>query len=240
VWYLGADTEKTVPDGRLLSLLCSEERERHARLVFAADRDRYLLAHAALRLMVARYANVSASTLRFEANAHGRPEIVSPKDACAIRFNLSHTNGAIAIAVCRAHDVGVDIENHTREIRDRRAIARRFFSASEVHALEMLPDAEQQARFFQYWTLKESYIKARGLGLTLPLDAFSFEWPACVSDATILHPRIAIDPILRDAGAWHFLLASARPNHTIAAAVQCERPVQFTLRPTTIEAWVGE
>ena len=70
------------------------------------------------------------------------------------------------------------------------AIANRFFSPTEAAALSGVPEHRRQERFFEYWTFKESYIKARGMGLSIPLDRFSFHY----SDERAV--RIAIDPVL--------------------------------------------
>ena len=89
----------------------------------------------------------------------------------------------------------------------------RFFSPCEARALRALPDSEQTRRFFAYWTLKESYIKARGLGLSLPLDQFSF----LLDNEDI---RVAFDEKLADDPArWRFALLSAPPHYMIAVGV---------------------
>src|SRR6185436_18685723 len=91
-----------------------------------------------------------------------------------LHFNLTNTRGLVACAVSVAHaEVGVDAEALDRS-GETVAIADRYFSTEEVRALRALPESAQRQRFFAYWTLKESYIKARGLGLRLPLDQFSF------------------------------------------------------------------
>jgi 4'-phosphopantetheinyl transferase len=83
-----------------------------------------------------------------------------------------------------------------------------------VAALRALPLSQQRARFFDFWTLKEAYIKARGLGLSLPLERFWFT----VSAGAI---GIDIDPSLGDHPArWRFTLRAPSPRHVIATAVE--------------------
>jgi 4'-phosphopantetheinyl transferase len=81
----------------------------------------------------------------------------------------------VACAVAWDRDIGVDVEHMDRRT-ETTAVADRFFSPSEVEALRRLPPSEQRRRFFELWTLKEAYIKARGLGLAIPLESFSFSF----------------------------------------------------------------
>ena len=104
---------------------------------------------------------------------HSHKSRFDPFPLPPVRFNLSHTDGLAVCAVVLKHDIGVDVEHRQRRVVSEN-IARRFFSPSEVREFESLPERMQQDRFFQYWTLKESYIKARGMGLSIPLEKFSF------------------------------------------------------------------
>ena len=106
-----------------------------------------------------------------------------------LRFNLSHTDGLIACAVTIGREVGVDVEHIQRRLTHD--VAGRFFAPREVDDLKALPEDEQQRVFFDYWTLKEAYIKARGFGLALPLGDFAFTL------APPAPPQIAFEPALR-------------------------------------------
>ncbi len=131
-----------------------------------------------------------------------------------IRFNLSNTRGLIACLVALDRDVGVDVED-TERASSAVDIADRFFSPGEVRALRALPQERQRARFFEYWTLKESYIKARGMGLAIPLDQFSFH----LDDGPAI--GISFDPRLGDdRSAWQFALYQPSARHTMAAAIR--------------------
>jgi 4'-phosphopantetheinyl transferase len=98
--------------------------------------------------------------------------------------------------------VGVDVEAIDR-FGSPRAIAEHFLSPEEVAALSALPPLEQEDRFFDYWTLKKAYIKARGMGLRLPLDQFSM----LIAPTRKVGITFAAD-FSDDAGRWCFLLAS--------------------------------
>jgi 4'-phosphopantetheinyl transferase len=226
VWHLPADEDAPPIDhASAHEVLSPAERARHARFMFDADRNRYLVAHVALRRVLGRYAGVSPAALTFETGTHGRPEIVAPAGARRLRFNLSHTRGLIAIAVCLERDVGVDVEWRLRRGSDLLTLADRFFSPVEADAVRREPIQRRADRFFEIWTLKESYIKARGMGLALPLDKFAF-------DLSRDRPRIDTDPSLGDEPrAWRFRIARPTGEHTLAAAVRAgARDVEFVIR----------
>lgn len=196
------------------SLLTPDECERMARLIFERDRRTFLITRAHVRTMLSRYAQVNPADWRFIANAHGRPEILDrPAGVPDLRFNLSHTNGLIACAVTLGREVGVDVEYVGRRILHD--IPGRFFAPREVVDLKSLPAADQPRVFFDYWTLKEAYIKARGFGLALPLADFAFRLapPAPV--------EITFEPSLRDDPAtWQFAQAWPTPHHRLGLAVR--------------------
>lgn len=167
-----------------------------------------------MRTVLSNYAPVPPAAWRFVTNEYGRPEIDWPADARWLKFNLSHTNGLIGMIVAREREVGVDVED--RERRGRLLnVADRYFSPSEVEALHALPKKEQLERFFLYWTLKESYIKARGMGLAIPLAQFSFTIGG--ADSAIL---IDFDPKLNDdPNRWQFTALSFGRRHAVAVGV---------------------
>ena len=181
------------------SLLSEEEVAKHARFHFARHRHRYLVTRAMVRTVLSRYAQVAPRDWRFAANEYGKPSIAAEHtEARDVEFNLSHADGLIVLAVTRDRAIGVDVENVFAREADIR-IADRYFAAEEVLELRSLPHEKQRQRFFEYWTLKESYIKARGLGLSIPLERFAFhlQGPGQI--------RLTITPDLQDcAECWWF------------------------------------
>jgi 4'-phosphopantetheinyl transferase len=158
-------------------LLNAEEQQQERRFYFARDRRRYLITRALVRTVLSRYVAIPPTDWIFSTNAYGRPDIVNAlaRDACLV-FNVSHTRGLIVLCVSKGRALGVDVENcNVREISID--IADRYFAPQEVAELNALPSEQQQHRFCEYWTFKEAYIKARGMGLSLPLDQFSFHYP---------------------------------------------------------------
>ena len=196
------------------ALLSPDEHERMARLIFERDRRRFLLTRALVRTMLSRYASVPPAAWSFVANVHGRPEILDrPKGVPDLRFNLSHTEGLIACAVTIGREVGVDVEHIGRRLTHD--VAGRFFAPREVSDLHQLPDDEQHRVFFDYWTLKEAYIKARGFGLALPLADFAFRLSPPAP------PQVTFEPSLEDDPAtWQFHQDWPTPQHRLALAVR--------------------
>jgi 4'-phosphopantetheinyl transferase len=196
--------------------LSPQEHERMARLVFERDRRRFLLTRALVRTTLSRYAPVAPADWTFIANVHGRPEILDrPRGVPDLRFNLSHTAGLIACAVTIGREVGVDVEHIQRRLTHD--VAGRFFAPSEANDLKALPEDERTRAFFDYWTLKEAYIKARGFGLALPLADFAFRL------APPAPPRIAFEPALEDdPDTWQFAQDWPTPMHRLGLAVRRE------------------
>jgi 4'-phosphopantetheinyl transferase len=197
------------------ALLNDEERAQELRFHFAHDRHRYLVTRAAVRTVLSRYSTVPPQQWRFRVNAYGRPEIGNDDPATrGISFNLSHTRSLIVLGITRDHALGVDTEN----IRTRPApveVANSHFSPAEAAALLALPKRMQHERFFHYWTLKEAYIKARGMGLSIPLDQFSFRFP---QDR---HLGISFDPRLNDKPSrWRFWQLQVAADYLVAVCVE--------------------
>jgi 4'-phosphopantetheinyl transferase len=196
------------------ALLAPEERERRDRYRFERDRRSYLATRALVRTVLSRYAAVAPEDWRFAAGEHGKPHVAGPGGAPRIEFSLSNTAGLVACAVSWAHArVGVDTEALDRP-GELVTVADRFFSPKEVGALRSLAGDQQRRRFYSYWTLKESYIKARGLGLSLPLDQFTFLLDDGPEIGVAFDPRLGDEP-----SRWRFALLDASPRHLVAVGV---------------------
>lgn len=209
LWLVKPDeVTDTVLLNRYETLLDGGERQRLQRLRLPEVRHQYLLTRALVRSTLSRYVPLEPTAWRFHANPHGRPLIVNPEGQ-ALCFNLAHTRSLIACAVTRDAELGVDVEytlrdTHTIEVADR------FFADAESRDLHALPAADRNDRFFDYWTLKEAYIKARGLGLACPLGGFAFRLRAGEKISLI-------DPRQNDTGErWHGRLGSPSDCHRLA------------------------
>jgi 4'-phosphopantetheinyl transferase len=167
VWLIPLPVDSEYPS-RLAQVLSIEESKRAARFIFERDRARFIVAHVALREILAPYTCEEAQALRFTIAEKGKPHLT---DHPQIRFNLSHSGSFAMLAIAREREVGVDIERINPE-RTTIAIAERFFAPAEVRELMALPEERRVTGFFACWSRKEAYIKARGEGLGIPLDSF--------------------------------------------------------------------
>lgn len=209
------------------SLLDHEEQVRAARFIRPADRHRFVLAHASLRLFLARCAEIVPTGVRYEVSPYGKPRLAT--GISSLEFNLSHSGELALIAVTRDRPVGVDVEQ-VRDLPEALTIARSYFSPAERNALRSWPSAEQLGAFFRCWTRKEAVIKALGDGLSRPLHSFEVELaPGSVS---------ALRRIDRRSGSqsgWALRDLMAPVGYTAAGAVDdCVRPVRW--RELVIEA----
>jgi 4'-phosphopantetheinyl transferase len=194
--------------------LDDDERSRADRFYFSRDRERFIVARGILRAILGRYANRAPDSLSFSYNTYGKPALVSESDADKICFNLSHSHGKALYAVGRGGEIGVDLEFIRCDL-EARQIAERFFSHSEIETLRALPPSLRKYAFFLCWTRKEAYIKARGEGLSLPLDQFDVSLiPG--EPAALLSAQSDSDDALR----WSLRNLNPAPGYAAALATE--------------------
>ena len=156
---------------RLRYTLSAEELRRAAGYHFQKDRKHFIVARGVLRDILGRYLKIEPSQLRFCYNSYGKPGLAGETIGETLCFNVSHSHALALYAVTHDRAVGVDVERIRPDLADE-DIAERFFSPREVAALRALPANMQPEAFFNCWTRKEAYIKARGKGLSISLDQF--------------------------------------------------------------------
>jgi 4'-phosphopantetheinyl transferase len=170
VWR--ADLELGPPElYRLQKTLSPDELDRAARFYFPKDQQRFIAARGVLRDTLARYLGRSPAELHFSYASFGKPSLASDCAADSLRFNLSHSGSIGLYAVARQREVGIDLERIEPKFAGD-GIAERFFSRNEVAKLRSLPASARLHAFFNCWTRKEAYVKARGAGLQIPLESF--------------------------------------------------------------------
>jgi 4'-phosphopantetheinyl transferase len=174
------------------SWLDPDEAARAGRFRFDMHRLEYLHGRALTRFVLARYLGVDPAAVRFTATEHGKPRIAGGEP---VQFNLSHSRGTSVLAVSGRGQLGVDVE-HLDSPHDGLEIAERYFSRAECDSLRRLSAAERQSTFVSLWALKESFIKATGRGMALPLAAFSYE----IRGANL---RLTPPADSSAAGPWH-------------------------------------
>ena len=152
-------------------ILSTEERDRARKFYFEEDRTHYIKARGLLRVILSRYLDTNPNQLRFRYNPYGKPSLADPFGQEGLNFNVSHSGGMALYAVAHGRRVGIDLER-IREDISYELLAKRFFSPLENDVLDSLPSEAKNKAFFDCWTRKEAYIKARGEGLTIPLEQF--------------------------------------------------------------------
>jgi len=225
LWYGFTDQplDSTILD-RFSDVLSPDERERLQRFTFEEGRRQYLYSHGFLRHVLSQYADIPADALRFTRSAYGKPRLTFEDDDphAALRslsFNLTHTYGLTALTVAWDRELGIDaeqIDRRGREIGEH--LIDRCLSPEEKRAFELVPPQETKSGFFDYWTLKEAYLKARGFGLTLPIEQITFWWPGSPHEGRVA-ARFG-DAIGDDPAYWQFERFLFAGTHRLALAIR--------------------
>ena len=168
VWAIHLNTSSTRVS-RCAALLSAEEAQRAAKFRFERDQRRFIVAHGALRAILAPYAGLAPETLNFVQSPRGKPSLTGLAGKTAPHFNLTHSDELALVAVTAVCPVGIDVEL-IRPINDASGIADRFFSPRESRSLAAWPPAQKSAAFFNLWTRKEAWLKATGQGISESLD----------------------------------------------------------------------
>jgi len=165
VWRASLERPTSVV-GELRQTLARDEQQRADRFRFERHRSRYIVGRALLRSLLGAYLGCEPAALEFDYGEFQKPSLPGGPS-----FNVSHS-GSIALFAFTEHgELGVDLELDDPDFAGER-IAERFFSSTEVDALQSLPEALRPRAFLTCWTRKEAFIKARGDGLSLALDSF--------------------------------------------------------------------
>lgn len=205
---------------RSLPLLSPDERRRHDRFHFERDRRLFRVAHALTREVLGALLDLAPEAVEIVTHEHGRPAVADPR----VHFNLSHTAGLVALAVTGGgYEVGVDVERR-EERRVDDALARTCFEPRELEGYRDRPTrSDQVERFYRLWTLKEAYMKGRGLGFHLPLKRFAF-------DLDREPVGLWVDPEHDDGKPWAFWQDLPTEEHALALATQRAELPPLTLR----------
>lgn len=224
---------EAISEERLLvayrELLNATEKKEESRFYFPRDRHRYLATRALVRTVLSRYASVDPKDWVFSRDAYGRPHIVNPQAAEArLSFNVSHTQGLIVLGVAKGRSLGVDVENFGKRNVSIN-LANHFLASREVAALHEVSCHQQQYRFFEYWTFKESYIKARGMGCSIPLDRFSFHFADDHAVDLVINPELG-----DDSSRWQLWQLRPTSEHLLAVCAEKlnSQPSKLLVRET--------
>jgi 4'-phosphopantetheinyl transferase len=229
VWRANLDSDPIDLES-LRTTLSSDEQARAAKFHFPKDQQHFVAARGTLRAILARYLDRDPANLEFCHGPYGKPELAPGGDADGLRFNLSHSQGLAIYAIARDHEVGVDLEK-VRAYPDWEQIASRLFALREVEALRLVPASSRDEAFLTCWTRKEAFVKARGEGLSLPLDQFEVSVnpgePACLLN-------IFGDP--EEASHWSIRELEPAPGYIAAVAA---RALKWTFKLWELSGFGG-
>ena len=192
-----------------LDWLAAPERGRYQRFQRSEDRQMFLLGRVMARALVGAALDLPPAAWPWREGPRGRPEIALA--GTALHFNLAHSAGLVVCGLAAGREIGIDVEDlHRRRVEP--AVVRRYCAPEEIADIEAQGDGWHD-RFLHYWTLKEAYLKARGLGISVRLEEVGFR----------LHgPSVEIAFGGALAGSdrrWTFELARPTVRHLVAVAV---------------------
>lgn len=217
-----------IQDDKLLtdyqSMLPADELDRLGKFRFAIHKKRYLVGRALLRTTLSNYLGIGPDLISFSREPYGRPFLPQYQQNDNPQFSLSYTDGLVAVVLTSGAQVGVDVENTDRQI-DCLDIAHKYFSEAEYKELKRLSRPRRNVRFFEFWTQKEAYMKARGLGLNLALDEVSF-----ASSENTMELVESTSILTRDGHHWQFRLLNPSDMHTAAVCICTASKSSITMR----------
>ncbi len=206
-------------------MLSSEEKARFERFALPQDAHRYLQAHALLRTTLSRYHDIPPSEWCFRLTPLGRPEIANGGGP-PLRFNLTHTEGLVGCVVSLKSDCGIDAERVCERAYVMK-IAQRMFNTRDHREMLQLTGESLLRRFYSEWTLREAFVKAKGVGLRYPTRKIAFSTP---DNGSV---QAKFDHTVSDRAAeWHFRLLRPTPGHIAAIALR-----QSHAEPKIVQRW---
>ena len=215
--------------------LSSEERKRYKRFVNKQQANQYLLARALVRSQLSkRIPGVLPHEWVFVVDDYGKPRLADGFSYLNFRFNLSHSEDLVVLALSEGLDLGVDVECIHRPVFSM-ALAKRYFAKTELADLVRLTEQQQIKRIVQLWTLKESLLKASGLGIRVSLAKLAF----CYQDESELEVNLSPDlsQIFSLQNGGFISLFSLGSDYSLALTIQIAE-ADCTPEITSHE-WVG-
>ena len=149
--------------------LTDRERNGISHFKFQKDRNSFILSNGLLRILLSAYLNLLPEELEIARHRNGKPYLLNAGD---FFFNISNSGDCCIFAFSRNGEVGIDIEK-IRPLKDMNELIERNFTPKEQDYINK-NSAERANRFFKFWTLKESYLKAIGEGMRLTPDNLEF------------------------------------------------------------------
>jgi 4'-phosphopantetheinyl transferase len=207
-----------------LTLLSDREIARYERLRLEQDKKEFLLTQVLARTVLAGYLDIdNPGDIRFERNPHGKPFLPGDNKP---QFNLTNSNGVVVLAVTAGIEIGIDIEYLHRKVACLN-LARRYFTPEEADTFEGLSDVAIRDRFFDFWTLKEAWLKAYGTGLKTPLNTFGFTLGA--DNITIAFT----DRLDEKPDDWSFMQFEIKEGYRLSVSVKDSPDMNYRVTANT-------
>jgi 4'-phosphopantetheinyl transferase len=210
IWHFSTDQPSHALE-RNRTLISDEERQRAAFFRVEHSRRWFINRRAGVRERLAPYVGRSPREIVFATNAFGKPMLVEPHSP--IEFSVSHSSGTALLAVTLGRGIGIDVERHRVDINCLE-LANRFFTRDEASLLRRLDDRRMRQLFFTLWCCKEAWVKARGVGLSFPLDRCAVDaWPGEPSRLLPDHAQAS------ELNRWSLLEPRVAGDYSAAAVV---------------------
>jgi 4'-phosphopantetheinyl transferase len=216
MFYADVSALDTIDPVTANSWLNQSELEHIERLHFTHDKILYKLSHCMLRWVLSQYLNLAPEQIEFNINDFGKPRLKLNSD---IFFNISHTNGVAVMAVSKIEQLGIDIEKINSE-KEVSKVVTHYFHPEETNLIESLATGKKVKIFYTIWTLKEAYIKAKGLGLSIELNRFNFKLPTEDLLEVIFEKELN-----EESNLWQFAVfeSEQHKNFIISVAAKCSQ-----------------
>lgn len=193
------------------NLLSFNEKEKAQKFNLVGDKERYIIAHGFLRILLSKYLKISAYDLVLTKGRHGKIELDKNQNSKKISFNHSHSENRVVLSFTKFKEIGVDVEK-IREIPNCVELAQNFFCRNESLKVEQSKDDKKLDVFFKLWTIKEAFVKATGEGLSQSLDSF------CVSSKNSF--KIFELNNWLEKSEWEYLLPNIDKNYACAVVIK--------------------
>lgn len=196
------------------ALLSDYEIGKYNRFYFKRHSKSYLVSHALLRTTLSRYSSVLPAQWIFSQNSYGHPCIHSSGNRVPLQFNISRTEHAAVCVITSDIDCGIDIESQEK-LDDLDHLSIQVLSPMELGNFRHIAADAKKERFLTYWTLKESYVKALGIGLSIPLQNISFMLDTDGDPKLMFHPETSVRP-----SDWQFTTIKLPNEHLMSVALR--------------------
>ena len=148
-----------------LKLLSDAEMERANKYRIEKERDRFIISRGLLRKLIGQYVSMNPKEIIFDYGVNGKPFLKNND----VQFNMAHAEDAVLFGFTRHFDIGVDLEYLDRQVNFLK-MSSFIFSSNELEVFNNQPKEDKKEAFINCWTRKEAFLKAKGAGLTFPID----------------------------------------------------------------------